>query len=87
MPLFAPEEVRDCLLAPISARLSLVLPTAFDGQYESMASSAVAHLNTFWVVGVVEQYYGFIEVLRRVLDPLERRPLLWPSAHAVMDNG
>lgn len=52
-----------------------------------MAEEAVEHLNTFWVVGVVEQYAGFLEVLSRVLDPLSEYPEVWTAAHAVKNNG
>ena len=52
-----------------------------------MARTAVDHLNTFYVVGVVEQYHGFIEVLRRSLDPTDANPSLWKAAVEVKDNG
>ena len=52
-----------------------------------MAQTAVDNLNTFFIVGVVEQYTGFIEVLKRSLDPTEEHPLLWKAAVAVKDNG
>lgn len=52
-----------------------------------MAQTAVDNLNTFFVVGVVEQYEGFIEVLRRSLDPSEEHPALWKAAVGVKDNG
>lgn len=52
-----------------------------------MAQTAVDNLNTFYVVGVVEQYKGFIEVLKRSLDPTEEHPELWQAAVRVKDNG
>lgn len=30
---------------------------------------SIANLDTFWLVGVIEQYDGFMAVLRRMLDP------------------
>lgn len=56
-------------------------------QYAAMVSSAVDHLNTFWVVGVVEQYEGFLEVLEAVLDPYSTNAALWRKAHLVASNG
>lgn len=56
-------------------------------QYAAMVSSAVDHLNTFWVVGVVEQYEGFLEVLEAVLDPFSTNAPLWRKAHLVASNG
>ncbi|CAN0233370.1 unnamed protein product, partial [Ectocarpus fasciculatus] len=53
----------------------------------AMVQTAVDHLNTFYVVGVVEQYQGFIEVLKRTLDPEEAHPKLWAAAVGVKDNG
>ncbi|CAM9513046.1 unnamed protein product [Pylaiella littoralis] len=49
--------------------------------------SAVDHLETFYVVGVVEQYQGFIEVLKRQLDPDMEYPEVWKTAVVVNDNG
>lgn len=53
----------------------------------AMVQTAVDHLNTFYVVGVVEQYKGFIEVLKRTLDPDENHAKLWAAAVGVKDNG
>lgn len=61
--------------------------SASSAQYAAMVSSAVDHLNTFWVVGVVEQYEGFLEVLEAVLDPLSTNSPLWRRAHLVSSNG
>lgn len=36
------------------------------------AREAKEHLDTFWLVGVVEQYRGFITVLKNMMDPLRR---------------
>lgn len=49
--------------------------------------SAVDHLNTFYVVGVVEQYQGFIEVLKRLFDSDGEHPELWKAAVSVKNNG
>lgn len=39
--------------------------------------AAINNLGTFWIVGVVEQYPGFLEVLKRSLDPSEKHPEHW----------
>ena len=52
-----------------------------------MVASAVEHLNTFWVVGVVENYAGYIEVLKYSLDPQLKHTELWETAHVVKNNG
>lgn len=52
-----------------------------------LTQTAVDHLNTFYIVGVVEQYQGFIEVLKRTLDPEVKHPQLWKTAVGVRDNG
>lgn len=38
---------------------------------------AAYNLDTFWLVGVVEQYEGFITVLQHLLDPWDLHPDLW----------
>lgn len=38
---------------------------------------AAYNLNSFWLVGVVEQYHGFITVLEHLLDTKHRHPDLW----------
>ncbi|CAM9624786.1 unnamed protein product [Ectocarpus sp. 4 AP-2014] len=38
---------------------------------------AMKNLEEFWVVGVVEQYVGLQEVLKRLLDPDLKHPALW----------
>ncbi|CAM9676137.1 unnamed protein product [Scytosiphon promiscuus] len=43
----------------------------------SAAEEAVRNLDAFWIVGVVEQYAGFEEVLRRSLDPGWKHEELW----------
>lgn len=53
----------------------------------AMAQTAVDNLSTFFVVGVVEQYKGFIEVLKYSLDPGMEHPSLWKAAVGVRDNG
>ena len=44
---------------------------------ERAAAEAVKNMETFWVVGVVEQYAGLQEVLRRLLDPDSKYGTLW----------
>ena len=39
---------------------------------DKAASEAKEHLDTFWLVGVIEQYKGFIAVLKHMMDPLKR---------------
>lgn len=43
---------------------------------------AIKNMETFWVVGVVEQYPGFEAVLMRLLDPEQKHGELW-NAYAV----
>ncbi|CAN0441930.1 unnamed protein product [Pylaiella littoralis] len=38
---------------------------------------AIKNLDTFWIVGVIEQYAGFLEVLKRSLDPTEKFQEHW----------
>lgn len=53
-----------------------------------MATSATENLQTFYVVGVVEQYEGFIEVLKHALDQeQEDHSSLWKAALEVRKNG
>lgn len=52
-----------------------------------MTATAVEDLKSFFVVGVVEQYGGFIEVLKRTLDPFAEYASLWKAATAVRKNG
>ncbi|CAN0136881.1 unnamed protein product [Pylaiella littoralis] len=54
---------------------------------QDWAQSAVEHLSTFYVVGVVEQYRGFIEVLERLLDPEMEYPKVWKTAVIIKNNG
>lgn len=44
---------------------------------ERATAEAVANMDTFWVVGVIEQYAGLQEVLRRLLDPESKYDALW----------
>ncbi|CAM9311063.1 unnamed protein product, partial [Hapterophycus canaliculatus] len=53
----------------------------------AMAQTAVDHLSSFFIVGVVEQYRGFIEALKWSLDPNIEHPRLWRAAVGVKDNG
>lgn len=39
---------------------------------DTAAREAMEHLDTFWMVGVIEQYNGFIAVLKHMMDPLKR---------------
>lgn len=39
---------------------------------DEAAKQAMDNLDTFWLVGVVEQYRGFMVVLREMMDPLRR---------------
>lgn len=39
---------------------------------EDAAVEAMENLDTMWLVGVVEQYQGFMAVLQGMLDPLVR---------------
>ncbi|CAN0530743.1 unnamed protein product, partial [Ectocarpus sp. 8 AP-2014] len=56
-------------------------------QSSAMASTAAEHLSNFWVVGVVEQYAGFVKVLQHTLDPELEHPRLWEAASEVNNNG
>ncbi|CAM9513116.1 unnamed protein product [Pylaiella littoralis] len=58
-----------------------------DQEMMDWTESAVDHLNTFYVVGVVEQYQGFIEVLKRLFDSDGEHPELWKAAVSVKNNG
>lgn len=59
----------------------------FSSQSSAMASTAVEHLSNFWVVGVVEQYAGFVKVLQHTLDLELEHPRLWEAASEVNNNG
>lgn len=52
-----------------------------------MVATAIENINTFWVVGVVEQYKGFVEVLKHSLDPEQKHEELWEHAVEVKNNG
>ena len=52
-----------------------------------MSRAAIEHLGTFFVVGVVEQYEGFIHVLRRTMDPHLKNPGVWEEALEIRNNG
>eukprot|EP00903_Cladosiphon_okamuranus_P015295 g14130.t2 len=49
----------------------------FKDGLEKGADDAVRNLETFWIVGVVEQYKGFEEVLQRSVDPEGEHEKLW----------
>lgn len=57
--------------------------------YQNLAtiSAAEEHLGTFFVVGIVEQYEGFIHVLRQTLDPELEHPSVWEEALETKNNG
>ena len=40
--------------------------------FQVAAEEAKKNLDTFWLVGVVEQYQGFMAVLQRMMDPYKR---------------
>ena len=56
-------------------------------QSMAMVTTAIENLNAFWVVGVVEQYRGFVKVLQHSLDPVHERQELWEHAVKVKNNG
>lgn len=56
-------------------------------QYLAMVRASVEHLSTFFVVGVIEQYEGFIHVLRRTMDPGLEHPSVWEDAVKIRKNG
>lgn len=56
-------------------------------QIAAMARDAAEHLGTFFVVGVVEQMEGFLEVLKMSLDPELMYPSVWTAASEVRENG
>eukprot|EP00904_Undaria_pinnatifida_P010711 jgi/Undpi1/6770/HiC_scaffold_21.g09249.m1 len=43
------------------------------------AEAAMRNLDTFWLVGVVEQYGGFMAVLQGMMDPSKRHRALWKN--------
>lgn len=51
-----------------------------------MTETAIAHLGTFFVVGVVEQYEGFINVLGATLNSGVEDPSSWTQASARVKN-
>ncbi|CAM9176307.1 unnamed protein product, partial [Hapterophycus canaliculatus] len=72
-------------------RKSLVHPTRLPGflhrlvghrvltseEIRQATVEAAKNLNSFWLVGVMEQYAGFISVIRALLDPSEVHADLW----------
>ncbi|CAM9133356.1 unnamed protein product [Ectocarpus sp. 12 AP-2014] len=46
---------------------------------EVAVTEAMANLETFWLVGVVEQYAGFEEVLKLLLDPERKHDDVWQT--------
>lgn len=55
-------------------------------QVNVWGNNAVKNLETFWVVGVVEQYEGLLEVLQTLMDPEYRYPAVWAEAHERQEN-
>lgn len=49
--------------------------------------AAINNLSTFYLVGVIEQYRGFLEVLKLSLDPSVKHPDVWESAVVTKSNG
>ncbi|CAN0468300.1 unnamed protein product, partial [Phaeothamnion confervicola] len=47
------------------------------GRLAAEADAAATNLAGFWLVGVVEQYDGFVAALGAGLDPAGRHPELW----------
>lgn len=46
---------------------------------EATTTEALANLDSFWLVGIVEQYAGFEDVLKRLLDPSGKQTELWKT--------
>lgn len=46
---------------------------------EVAVTEALENLETFWLVGVVEQYAGFEEVLKLLLDPEKKHDDVWQT--------
>ncbi|CAM9509422.1 unnamed protein product [Scytosiphon promiscuus] len=46
---------------------------------QTAAQEARDNLDTFWLVGVIEQYQGFMAVLQAMMDPLQSERPLWES--------
>ncbi|CAM9377067.1 unnamed protein product [Ectocarpus fasciculatus] len=46
---------------------------------EAAVSEAIENLETFWLVGVVEQYAGFEEALKLLLDPGRKHDHVWET--------
>lgn len=60
--------------------------SVLSGQIVAMARDAAEHLSTFFIVGVVEQMEGFLEVLKMSLDPELMYPSVWTAASEVREN-
>ncbi|CAB1099895.1 unnamed protein product [Ectocarpus sp. CCAP 1310/34] len=46
---------------------------------EVAVTKAIENLETFWLVGLVEQYAGFVEVLELLLDPERKHVDVWQT--------
>lgn len=63
-----------------------ILHCPWNAQLTLWGNNAIQHLETFWVVGVVEQYDGLLEVLHRLMDPYNFFPDLWKESHTRKEN-
>ncbi|CAB1099897.1 unnamed protein product [Ectocarpus sp. CCAP 1310/34] len=57
-----------------------------DEALEAATAQALKNLERFWIVGVVEQYTGLLEVWRRSLDPENKHGRLWNKYAAMQFN-
>ncbi|CAM9624712.1 unnamed protein product [Ectocarpus sp. 4 AP-2014] len=51
----------------------------YGDKLEMAVTEAITNLETFWLVGVVEQYAGFEEVLKLLLDPERKHDDVWQT--------
>eukprot|EP00752_Nemacystus_decipiens_P011565 g10270.t1 len=58
----------------------------FKDGLEAGAEDAIRNLETFWIVGVVEQYRGFERVLQASIDPIGNHAGLWNRYAEVQYN-
>lgn len=70
---------------PLNNKLNCAL-VLFRWQMTVFGNNAVENLQSCWLVGVVEQYAGLLEVLRRLIDPGDDYPLLWQESHGRQEN-
>lgn len=55
----------------------LVGSSVLNGDIRQATVEGANNLQTFWLVGVVEQYTGFVSVMRALLDPSNVHADLW----------